>query len=189
MNIPTHDLTILETLVQDPIFRRLSNLERESLAALGERHHYRPQTILFRQDEPSTGIYLLIDGSVELSRNNQRGRRFTLAKLHPGDLFGELEFLDAGPRVVDAETCTPVDAVFFPNAALHKLLDQRDRCALELLYVLCVLASKRLREMNRLLVEVLNEPAALGPASPSRLRSDKDLFSGLLASLYAPSRA
>lgn len=182
-------MSIEETLEKHELFKRLSSLERKKLAELGRERSLEPQTVLFRQDEPADGMYLLVDGQVELSRQNRQGRRFVLARLGEDDTFGELGVLDRGPRPVTAETVTAARLVFFPLEGLDALQAEQDRAALELLHVLSVQASRRLRELNRAIVESLSEPTAIiGQTLQSGARPDRDFFHGLMAGLYVRPR-
>lgn len=180
---------IADALENHELFKRLSQIERGKLAAVGEHTELQPDTVLFRQGEPSNGMYVLQEGHIELSRVNRQGRRFVLARLKPGDTFGELSVLDHGPRPVTAETVDDVEVILFSNEGIQSLIDQRDRAALELLHLLSVQSSRRLRELNRAIVETLNEPTALGGETlHGQARPDRDFFHGLMAGLYTGRR-
>ncbi|MDX9724259.1 MAG: cyclic nucleotide-binding domain-containing protein [Myxococcota bacterium] len=178
--------TILE---RHELFKRLSDAERDKLCTIGRVRSLKASTVLFRQDEASSDMFLLVEGSVKLSRLNRSGQSFVLARLQQDDLFGDLETLDGGLRAVTAETASDCVLVQFEASEFRALLARQDRAALQLLYLLCIDASKRLRELNRALVDVLNEPAALTPRlSVASARPDSDFFNGLLAGLFAPVR-
>lgn len=178
--------TILE---RHELFKRLSSIEREKLASIARLQRFEPRTVLYRQDEPANGMYVLVDGSVELSRVNRHGRTFVLAALSAGDTFGELALLDAGPRAVSAETVTESSLLFLETGGFNALIDGRERVALETLRLLSTEASGRLRELNRRIVDTMSEPTALASERPvRRSRPDRDFFHGLMAGLYAPKR-
>lgn len=182
-------MSIEEILEKHELFKRLSRLERTKLAETGSERALEPKTLLFRQGEATDGMYLLLDGAVELSRLNRLGRRFVLARLQPDDTFGELGILDCGPRAVTAETVQATRLVFFSLEGIDALRMRHDRAALELLHVLSVQASRRLRELNRAIVESLNEPTAItGQTLQSGARPDRDFFHGLMAGLFARPR-
>ncbi|OIP37310.1 MAG: hypothetical protein AUK47_13735 [Deltaproteobacteria bacterium CG2_30_63_29] len=169
------------------LFKRLSSIQRSKLAVIGQLRRLEEGTLLFRQDEPSDGMYLLVDGSVELSRSNRHGSSFVLAGLHPGDLFGDIEMIDGEPRPVTAETVGKSQLVFFDAQGFAELMQRRDRVALDVISVLSLHASLRLRELNSAIVNALSEPATLGSGKRSA-RPDRDFFHGLMSNLYTPVR-
>jgi CRP-like cAMP-binding protein len=64
---------------------------------------------LVEQGEPATSLYLLLSGQVEVVREDAQGTTHSLARLGPGEFFGERGLADARPRnahVVAAEDVT-----------------------------------------------------------------------------------
>lgn len=56
---------------------------------------------LFREDERSTSVYVLLQGNVELSKIGQHGP-VMLAMLEPNEMFGEIGIIDGGVRSINA---------------------------------------------------------------------------------------
>ncbi|MGX7677472.1 Crp/Fnr family transcriptional regulator [Jatrophihabitans sp. DSM 45814] len=61
---------------------------------------------VFEQAEQAEYLYVVISGRVKLRRRTADGRLGLAAIAGPGDCFGELSFLDAGPRTADAIATT-----------------------------------------------------------------------------------
>jgi tetratricopeptide (TPR) repeat protein len=53
--------------------------------------------VLFRESEPSSSVYFLVQGNVELSKTSQHGP-VMLAMLGPSEMFGEVGIIDGGVR-------------------------------------------------------------------------------------------
>lgn len=58
---------------------------------------------LYRPGAPSSHVYLLAQGRIKLTHLDAEGKVVTLEILEPGDVFGDLEALESGPRETAAE--------------------------------------------------------------------------------------
>ena len=68
-------------------------------------------TMLFRQGEPSDGLYLIKRGEVAISRRVPGDELVTLAVRGPGSVVGEMSLLDHNPRSAHAIAATRVQAI------------------------------------------------------------------------------
>ena len=57
--------------------------------------------ILFQENEPSSSVYVLVRGNVELSKSGEHGS-VMLAMLEPGEMFGEIGIINGGVCAVNA---------------------------------------------------------------------------------------
>ena len=81
----------------------------------------KPGTVLVRQGEPGTDVYLVLDGVVRVERDGER-----LAEYGPGAILGERAPLEGGARTstltaVTACRIASADASQFDRAALEEL--------------------------------------------------------------------
>jgi CRP/FNR family cyclic AMP-dependent transcriptional regulator len=86
------------------LFRSLSD---DMLAVLEpdlRRHAFRRDTIIFHRDQVGDALYLVESGRVRIFLQTERGEKYTLDLLGPGDFFGEMALLDGLPRSASAET-------------------------------------------------------------------------------------
>jgi CRP/FNR family transcriptional regulator, cyclic AMP receptor protein len=98
----THDRRS-ELLASCPLFK---GIDGDGLAALAERAtsvDFPTGHVIARQGEIGTGFFVIIDGTVRVVRDGE-----VVARLGPGEFFGELSVLDRMPRnaTVAAETAT-----------------------------------------------------------------------------------
>jgi CRP/FNR family transcriptional regulator, cyclic AMP receptor protein len=116
--------------------------ERSTIAALGiVRRFPRGSTLIF-QDEPDDRVMVVLAGRVKVGRIEQDGRELMLEIRDPGDLLGELAFVDGGPRVATVTALEPVEALVMPAGALRAHLEVTPRTAVVLLEIVV----RRLRE-------------------------------------------
>jgi CRP/FNR family cyclic AMP-dependent transcriptional regulator len=77
--------------------RLFSGLAPEQLAAIAEiatEIDFPPGRVIARQGEIGTGFFVIVEGAVSVVRDGT-----TIARLGPGEFFGELSVLDGGPRI------------------------------------------------------------------------------------------
>ncbi len=79
------------------LFQDLAEPERRAIAPYLERHTLLPGQELFREGDPGDSFYLVLSGSVRLSRNDVE-----ILEVQPGSHFGELSLVTDGPRTVTA---------------------------------------------------------------------------------------
>jgi CRP-like cAMP-binding protein len=59
---------------------------------------YRKHQVIYNQSEPSTSIYLILEGRVKVSCLADRGRQVLVNIFQPEEFFGESAFLHSPPR-------------------------------------------------------------------------------------------
>ena len=98
----------------DPARRSLSP---PALRELGRERSLARGEALFRQDDPSVGIYEVTLGQVRLSRLDPEGRDIVLHTAGPGDLVAEASLFSTVYNC-DATAMTDVGLRFYPKSAL-----------------------------------------------------------------------
>lgn len=104
---------------------QLSRLEQHARVRTVPRH-----SIVYLPQDASEHAFLLADGRVRIGTQTPDGRSATLSFIEPGELFGELELLQAGPRQDMAETLLPSTIVMLPSAALRQIMEQSPQLTL-----------------------------------------------------------
>lgn len=76
-------------------------------------------TVVVAEGEPATELFVIRDGRVEVTkRAADADRAHRLTTLGPGDSFGELTFVDRGPRSASVRALEATTLVVLPMAAL-----------------------------------------------------------------------
>ncbi|MBW1829150.1 MAG: cyclic nucleotide-binding domain-containing protein [Deltaproteobacteria bacterium] len=75
---------------------------RKGVYGISHEENYTNGQIIFKEDSPGEWLYIVLTGSVETSRSVE-GRKITIERLQPGDLFGEMEFIGRMKRTVTAQ--------------------------------------------------------------------------------------
>jgi uncharacterized protein (TIGR02266 family) len=66
-----------------------------------KRETYKAGDVIFEEGSHGLAVYILYSGKVEISKRVQ-GRRIAVEILGPGDIFGEMGFIDHSPRLATA---------------------------------------------------------------------------------------
>src|SRR5213596_984485 len=87
----------LAVLAQTPVFAGLPRRLLGRLAVQLFEKSYAPGELIFREGDPGKGLFVVLDGAVEVLREGPEGEQH-LAAFGPGTAFGELALIDDLPR-------------------------------------------------------------------------------------------
>ena len=108
-----------------------------------------PGATLFEQESPGDQLFLLVQGTVEVSVLTNDGRRLALNHVVAGELLGEISFFAGGRRSATAVARTPCRLLSVGREALLAEIHRSPEIAIELLGLL----SARLRWLGQQQVE------------------------------------
>lgn len=134
-------------LRDSPLFRDLDETERAQVLIIGQVRSYRAEEVIFREGDAGDGLYIVIDGTVRISKHTATGEE-ALAILEPNAFFGEMALVDFSTRAADAVANVPCEAFFIPLRELRTLIEANHGIALKVLYALCEVLTQRLRDTN-----------------------------------------
>jgi CRP-like cAMP-binding protein len=75
---------------------------KKGVYGISHEENYTNGQMIFKEDSPGEWLYIVLTGSVETSRTVE-GRKITIERLQPGDLFGEMELIGRMKRTVTAQ--------------------------------------------------------------------------------------
>jgi len=136
------------SLVAGTFLARLTPEERAAVEALGRPASFPRGSMIMFEGEPEERLILILGGRVKITRAGPDGREIILGIRDPGDLLGELAFIDRRPRSATVVALEPIRAVMMPGSRFREHLEQTPRVAVVLLEVV----AGRFREatLNRL---------------------------------------
>jgi len=134
-------------LRDSPLFRDLDETERAQVLVIGQVRAYGAEEVIFREGDSGDGLYIVIDGSVRISKHTATGEE-ALAVLEPNAFFGEMALVDFSTRAADAVANVPTETFFIPLRELRTLIEAEHGIALKVLYALCEVLTQRLRDTN-----------------------------------------
>jgi CRP/FNR family transcriptional regulator len=128
-----------ELLGACPLFRGLDADGLAAVAAAAIEVDFPPDRVIARQGEIGTGFFVVAEGTVRVVRDGQ-----LVARLGPGEFFGELSVLDGGPRVAQVVAAGPTRCLALASWDFERVLREQPGVALAVLRVVAA----RLRELT-----------------------------------------
>ena len=104
----------------------LSDDERTVLAVLGRTNVYPPGAVMFVEGDPSTHVFVLVDGWVKIVGVTSDGHELTLALRGRGDTVGEVAGETTGYRSATVQAVGTVRALIVPYERFSSFLDAHD---------------------------------------------------------------
>jgi len=146
------------------MFPKLSPQEIDRLRRFGTVRRYAAGEPLFATGEIRPGMFVLIAGSVTITRHEGLGRVVHIIDEGPGDFIAEAGELSSRPSLVDARAASDVETLLIPSDGLRALLIAEADIGERIMHAL-VLRRVSLIEMGA------GGPVLIGsPGSPDLLR-------------------
>ena len=129
-----------DALADVPLFAGLTKRHLRRIADLTSEQRWMQGASLAEEGKPGDTFHVMMEGEARVVR---RGRR--IARLIPGDFFGEIALIDGGPRTASVIADTPVTTITLDRRRFRKMLDEDPSIAATMLEEL----AKRLRNDER----------------------------------------
>jgi CRP-like cAMP-binding protein len=111
-----------------PLFAGCSRVELRELAGVADEIDLRTGRILVREERPGREFFVLIDGTVRVTR---KGRKVN--DLGSGEWFGEIALLTNTPRTATVTTTSPIRVLVITDRAFRQVVEQMPAIALKVL--------------------------------------------------------
>lgn len=143
-------MNLVRFIKNSSAFGSFADVDIEALASSMEVIEFPPDHVLISQGVPGSALYMLVSGTVKVSKMNRKGEQLDLKVLQAGEMFGLLSLLD---NMSAAATCTTIGPVTV--ACIHrekyKALDIENRSVgFTLRFVLASQLARDLHSSNRL---------------------------------------
>lgn len=138
----------LDFLTQIPIFDNLKKKDITKFFTLIHIRNYSDGEIVFRQDDPGVGLYIVRSGQFDVYKEFDDLTRKKIAVLKEGEFFGEISLLNESKR--SATVVSFGESVLFGlfKPDLLGLMESDPRLGLSIVYRLAQVVAERLRLVN-----------------------------------------
>lgn len=119
-----------ELMAACPLFTGLVGAELAAVAAAAVEVEFPAGRVIARQGEIGTGFFVVVDGTARVVRDGRE-----LARLGPGEFFGELSVIDGAPRNAQVSAETPVRCLALASWDFERILRETPGIALTVLRV------------------------------------------------------
>ncbi len=126
------------------LFKELDMAELDVVSKRIFEKDYKKGSTLFVEGMPGEILYIVTEGSVEISKKTKEGD-VVIAVLHPGEIVGEMSLIDAGPRTATGKTSADSKLIVVTKKSFNEMLDSDPKIAAKILMALLKVINKRLR--------------------------------------------
>jgi CRP-like cAMP-binding protein len=151
--------TIFSILKRIPVFEGLNARELIQIEKILHEREYRVEERIFLQGDPGLGMYIIIEGDVEIVSEPEQ---HLITVLHDGEFFGELALLDESPRTATAQAQSPCRLLCLVQSDLFDLIDRNPKLGVKILVQLARTIGERLKKTNEYVYELKKDRE--GPA-------------------------
>jgi hypothetical protein len=141
--------------------------------------HFQRGQVIFREGDKSQEAYFIVSGLVEISINTSHGVQ-SLAKIGPGEIFGEMGMIMDRPRSATATALENTTLETIAEAEFEQQIIQRS----DRLHVYLSTLFERIRRTDLLLTTTTNATVPLIPAKPTPKPAKEPVFRVKIRSHY-----
>ncbi len=121
------------------LFQNVPSRTLVDIARMGSEIELFTGELLFREGDPPDGLYLVLDGTLEIRMGKQ-----LINRPGPGSVIGEIALLDGGPRTASCFASSHVHLLRFDAALVDEILDEYPQVSRQVLFTLV----ERFRELG-----------------------------------------
>ncbi len=137
---------VISLLDRTMLFATLHPSHKEQVAQVMQRLSLQPGQGVFEEGDPADALYIVESGSVSVfARNRDLGVELEVARLDPGQVFGEIALLTEAPRNASVRALVATTCLVLPRPVFLKICEQLPQVMLAVVKTL----AKRLDEVNR----------------------------------------
>lgn len=117
-----------DLLSRVPLFSGLSKRQLRRLGREASDVRYRPGATIVKEGMLGDSFFAIVLGEAEVLRGRRR-----IARLGPGDFFGEIALLDKGPRSATVASTSKMVAIRVTRAGFNRVIAEQPKVALAVL--------------------------------------------------------
>ncbi|MEA2166141.1 MAG: hypothetical protein QOK37_4268 [Thermoanaerobaculia bacterium] len=132
-----------------PLFRYFTESERTRIERIGELRHVAPGDFLIRAGDTDATLFTIEEGHLDIVATRS-GTPTIVATVGPGDVLGEVSFLDDSPRTTSVQAGEePVTVRAWDKRSLSEGLAFEPQVLAKFAVAMCELLVERMRDMSR----------------------------------------
>ena len=131
-----------------PLFRYFTDDERDRVERLGELRHVPEGQYLIRAGDTDSTLFAVEGGHLDIVANRD-GQATTVATVGPGDVLGEVSFVDDSPRTVSVMAGEATIVRAWNSRTLAEALAFEPHLLAKFSVAMCELLVERLRDTAR----------------------------------------
>ena len=110
-------------LATSPLFRPFTGQQKMDLIRRFDGHEVAPGTEIIREGDAGLGLYVVLAGEVEVSKQAAAGGVVTLARLPAGEIFGEISLIKNQPTNASVRAAQQSTILFLAREYFQRLIE------------------------------------------------------------------
>lgn len=130
------------------LFRSLSDAELEHFSRMARFESYGTDRMILSEGEEGRTLYLVLSGSVRVTRSVGGENEQVIGFVKTGDFFGEMALLDRRPRSASVHANEPVELALFDHDDINRVFESNPSIGYRVVRAFAEVVSMRLRDTN-----------------------------------------
>lgn len=135
-----------QTKLLVPLFQTLPDEDLNLIAEISRSKNLKCKDILFFENDPAKGFYILVSGRIKIYKTSSAGREQILHFVEKGESFAEAAILEGDTYPATAEAITDSQIIFIPRDKFLQLIRENIEISFRMLGSL----ARRLKMMTGL---------------------------------------
>ena len=136
------------------IFSGLNDEELEEILKLSSSKKYsKNNEIIIREGDSGDSFYMISNGKVKVTREDENGKVVVVSIMGVGDFFGEMSLIDDSYRSANVVSMTDTELLTLNGKDFLNLVNKNSRISFNLIKVLCTRIRKLDTQMKRLFTD------------------------------------
>ncbi len=148
---------IFEMLDRIELFEDFERAEIRLLAHFMQAYRVPAGSEIIHEGDAGDYMLLIIDGEIDIFKNDHDGLRKRIAVVGPGKTLGEMSMIDGQPRFSTCIAATQVTFSMLTRDSLTHIIAEQPMLGAKILMELVVMLSQRLRQTGEKLVNLLEK--------------------------------
>lgn len=187
----------LEFLSSVNIFSDLSDSELDNIKSLCKTRKYPKNSMIILEEEMGDVVFIVMSGTVKITRVNDEGKEVILAMLGSGEVFGEMAILDGESRSANALAQENCEVVTINREEFLNLIKTNNKVALNLMTEFAIRLRKSDQQIealslddaeHRIGVSILNLAEEMGVIRKGAVTVDNLPYQQDIANMAGTSR-
>jgi CRP/FNR family transcriptional regulator, cyclic AMP receptor protein len=146
-------MTVVEALQKSSLFRDFTDTGLNILAGIATQKVIPEGTPLFAENMVAESMFILVNGTVRVTQKTSTGER-DIARLGPGEHFGELSLLGPSVRLVSAIAASPCEVLEITQRDFQQLQPKKPQACLKLAMIISAELARKVSENKDLFKEL-----------------------------------
>ena len=147
-----------DTLSSVHIFGGLTREEATAVWHTVVQKRFDAGSRILEEGDNVQALWIILEGECVVTRDCGNGHRRELARLGPGDVFGEMSFVQTAPHSASIDAVTKVFTAAWRREDFQKLTEKNPRAGFRIVSNIAAVLAERIRRMDQWVCDLMDHP-------------------------------